>query len=84
MMVTVKLSIRRLELNHKCFMSKCLCNFTYRIRVKSLNPSSDLTTLAKEIIDKCKLIHPSKLLEVEQLLYYLQSRKDTGPSKGNS
>ncbi|XP_071153872.1 kinesin-associated protein 3-like [Mytilus edulis] len=49
------------------------------IRVKSLNPGSDLTTLAKEIIDKCKLIHPSKLLEVEQLLYYLQSRKDSGP-----
>lgn len=53
------------------------------IRVKSLNSNSDLTTLAKEIIDKCKLIHPSKLLEVEQLLYYLQSRKDTGPSKAS-
>lgn len=40
--------------------------------------------MAKEIIDKCKLIHPSKLLEVEQLLYYLQSRKDSlPPSKGS-
>ncbi|KAJ8300221.1 hypothetical protein KUTeg_021740 [Tegillarca granosa] len=51
-----------------------------RIRVKSLNPNSDLSSLAKEIINKCKLIHPSKLPEVEQLLYYLQNRKDTGPA----
>ncbi|XP_052220256.1 kinesin-associated protein 3-like [Dreissena polymorpha] len=53
------------------------------IRVKSLNPNSDLGALAKEIIDKCKLIHPSKLPEVEQLLYYLQNRKETGPSKAS-
>ena len=50
--------------------------------MKSLNPNSDLSALAKEIIDKCKLIHPSKLPEVEQLLYYLQNRKETAPSKG--
>ena len=50
--------------------------------MKSLNPNSDLGALAKEIIDKCKLIHPNKLPEVEQLLYYLQNRKETGPSKG--
>ena len=56
--------------------------FAFSIRVKSLNPNSDLGALAKEIIDKCKLIHPSKLPEVEQLLYYLQNRKETGPSKG--
>ncbi|KAL3871441.1 hypothetical protein ACJMK2_039438 [Sinanodonta woodiana] len=53
------------------------------IRVKSLNANSDLSALAKEIIDKCKLIHPSKLPEVEQLLYYLQNRKETGPSKAS-
>lgn len=53
------------------------------IRVKSLNPNSDLSALAKEIIDKCKLIHPSKLPEVEQLLYYLQNRKETAPSKAS-
>ena len=57
--------------------------FIFSIRVKSLNPNSDLGALAKEIIDKCKLIHPSKLPEVEQLLYYLQNRKETAPSKGN-
>ncbi|KAL4218964.1 Kinesin-associated protein 3 [Mactra antiquata] len=53
------------------------------IRVKSLNPNSDLGALAKEIIDKCKLIHPSKLPEVEQLLYYLQNRKESAPSKAS-
>ncbi|ESP00888.1 hypothetical protein LOTGIDRAFT_140251 [Lottia gigantea] len=46
------------------------------IRVKGLNENSDLSSLAKDIIDKCKLIHPSKLPEVEQLLYYLQNRRD--------
>ena len=46
------------------------------IRLKSLGPGTDLTALAKEIINKCKLIHPSKVPEVEQLLYYLQNRKD--------
>ncbi|XP_040579516.1 kinesin-associated protein 3 [Lepeophtheirus salmonis] len=46
------------------------------IRLKSLNSQTDITALAKEVINKCKLIHPSKIPEVEQLLYYLQKRKD--------
>ncbi|XP_064649316.1 kinesin-associated protein 3-like isoform X2 [Lineus longissimus] len=46
------------------------------IRVKSLTNNTDIAGLAREIIDRCKLIHPSKLPEVEQLLYYLQNRKD--------
>ncbi|CAL1547744.1 unnamed protein product [Lymnaea stagnalis] len=50
------------------------------IRVKGLHEDSDLSTLAKEIIEKCKLIHPSKLPEVEQLLYYLRNRKETAPA----
>ena len=50
--------------------------------MKTLNEKSDVKALAKEIIDKCKLIHPSKILEVEQLLFYLQNRKDTAPTKG--
>lgn len=54
----------------------------YRIRVKSLNDKTDVKTLAKDIIEKCKLIHPSKLLEVEQLLFYLQKRRDAGAGKG--
>ncbi|KAK7094850.1 hypothetical protein V1264_006343 [Littorina saxatilis] len=54
------------------------------IRVKNLHDNSDLTSLAKEIIDKCKLIHPAKLPEVEQLLYYLQNRKEAAPAKAPS
>lgn len=51
------------------------------IRLKSLNAQTDITALAKEVINKCKLIHPSKLPEVEQLLYYLQKRKDSETRK---
>ena len=47
------------------------------IRVKSLHGSSDLTSLAKDIVDKCRLIHPSRIAEVEQVLYYLQQRNGT-------
>ncbi|KXJ29546.1 Kinesin-associated protein 3 [Exaiptasia diaphana] len=51
------------------------------IRLKSLNNTTNIGALAKEIIEKCKLIHPSKLPEVEQLLYYLQNRKNNGKGK---
>ena len=56
-----------------------------RIRLQSLNATTNIAKLASEVIEKCKLIHPTKLPEVEQLLYYLQKRKDTGAgkSKGN-
>jgi len=66
------------------YLSIVCCAFVLlcRIRVKTLNEKSDVKALAKEIIDKCKLIHPSKILEVEQLLFYLQNRKDTGSAKG--
>ena len=53
-----------------------------RIRVKSLNANTDISQLARQIIDKCKLIHPSKILEVEQLLFYLQNRKENSTGKG--
>ena len=53
------------------------------IRLKSLNSQTDITALAKEVIHKCKLIHPSKLPEVEQLLYYLQNRKNLAASTNN-
>lgn len=51
------------------------------IRLQSLNATTNIAKLASEVIEKCKLIHPSKLPEVEQLLYYLQNRKDTGDGK---
>ena len=49
----------------------------FSFRLKSLNSSTDISSLANEVIAKCKLIHPSKLPEVEQLLYYLQNRYTT-------
>ncbi|KAJ3126935.1 Kinesin-associated protein 3 [Nowakowskiella sp. JEL0407] len=49
------------------------------IRVKALHENSDLATLAQEVVSKCKLIHPSKTKDIEQLLYYLQQRQaETG------
>lgn len=36
-------------------------------------------TLARKVVEECPLIHPSKLHEVQQLLFYLQNCK---PSNG--
>jgi hypothetical protein len=46
------------------------------IRLKSLNEDTNCAALAREVVGKCSLIHPSKIDEVEQLIYYLQNRKD--------
>lgn len=46
------------------------------IRLKSLNKNSDCAALAKEVVNKCSLIHPSKIADVEHLIYFLQSRKE--------
>ncbi|XP_035267897.1 kinesin-associated protein 3a isoform X2 [Anguilla anguilla] len=45
------------------------------IRLKSLNANTDIASLARKVVEECKLIHPSKLAEVEQLLFYLQNRR---------
>uniref|UniRef100_A0AAR2JES6 Kinesin-associated protein 3b n=1 Tax=Pygocentrus nattereri TaxID=42514 RepID=A0AAR2JES6_PYGNA len=45
------------------------------IRLKSLNASTDVALLARKVVEECKLIHPSKVAEVEHLLFYLQNRK---------
>ncbi|XP_072244923.1 kinesin-associated protein 3a [Leuresthes tenuis] len=50
------------------------------IRLKSLNANTDTSSLARKVVEECRLIHPSKLREVEQLLFYLQNRK---PSNDN-
>lgn len=54
-----------------------------RIRLKDLTDNTDIVALAKELIDKCKLIPPNKLPEVEQLLYYLQNRREVGGNISN-
>ncbi|KAM3875661.1 kinesin-associated protein 3a [Diretmus argenteus] len=47
------------------------------IRLKSLNANTDVASLARKVVEECRLIHPAKLPEVEQLLFYLQNRKNT-------
>ncbi|XP_072367313.1 kinesin-associated protein 3a [Scyliorhinus torazame] len=51
------------------------------IRLKSLNANTDVASLARKVVEECKLIHPSKLAEVEQLLYYLQNRRESPPGR---
>ena len=46
------------------------------IKVQSLNATTDISGLAKEVIHQCKLIPSSRLNEVQQLLGYLQQRQD--------
>ena len=51
-----------------------------RIRLTSLTSNSDIKALAREIVDKCKLIHPSKVGKVQKLLAQLQDRAADGSS----
>ncbi|PSN55423.1 Kinesin-associated protein 3 [Blattella germanica] len=50
------------------------------IRLKSLHEDTNCGALAREVVGKCNLIHPSKIDEVEQLIYYLQNRKNGTPN----
>jgi hypothetical protein len=43
-----------------------------RIKINSIAPDRNLADMAREIIDKCKYIHPSRVEEVEQVLIQLQ------------
>ena len=47
----------------------------YSVNVSGLTASSNVTTIAKQLIGQCNLIQPSRLPELEQLLMYLQKRK---------
>nr|CAG4641607.1 EOG090X049M [Eurycercus lamellatus] len=47
------------------------------IKVQSLNSTTDVNGLAKEVIHQCKLIPSSRVNEVQQLLSYLQQRPDS-------
>ncbi|XP_011705849.1 PREDICTED: kinesin-associated protein 3 isoform X2 [Wasmannia auropunctata] len=53
------------------------------IRLKSLNADTNVSLLAKEVMEKCSLIHESKLREVEQLIYYLQNRRTNDINAGS-
>uniref|UniRef100_A0A672I0P0 Kinesin associated protein 3 n=1 Tax=Salarias fasciatus TaxID=181472 RepID=A0A672I0P0_SALFA len=51
------------------------------IRVKNFSPRTDVGALAKKVLEECKLIPPSRLPELEQLLCCLQKRKRS-PAEG--
>ena len=58
---------------------------TKRIKLKTLSDNTNITRLAEEILDKCKLIHASKLQQVEQLLHeILDERKRRERSVGSA
>jgi hypothetical protein len=54
------------------------------IKLKTLTENSNLRRLAEDIVDKCKLIHESKLGRVEELLHQLRSGKPRGGAGGKS
>lgn len=56
------------------------------IRLRSLNSGTDVAALAREVVEKCSLIHHSKLAEVEQLIFYLKQRnsRSTNSESGNT
>ncbi|XP_026178802.1 kinesin-associated protein 3-like [Mastacembelus armatus] len=51
------------------------------VRLRSLNANTDTSSLARKVVEECRLIHPSKLREVEQLLFYLQNRKQSNDNQ---
>ncbi|XP_060773419.1 kinesin-associated protein 3a [Neoarius graeffei] len=51
------------------------------VRLKSLNSSTDIGSLARKVVEECRLISPSKIPEVERLLFYLQNRKSPTEKK---
>jgi hypothetical protein len=56
-----------------------------RIKLKTLNENTNIPRLAQEMVEKCKLIHPSKMPLVENLLFELQEhrlRLDKGQAGG--
>lgn len=62
----------------------CFQNLQKIIELPLLNSRTDCNALAKEVLAQCDLIHPSRLVEVEQTVYYLKKRKVTQPnSKSN-
>lgn len=44
--------------------------------MRNLNSKTDPAVLAREVVEKCDLIHKSQISDVEQIIYYLKNRKD--------
>jgi len=56
--------------------------FSKTIRLQGFDTQTDIHQLAEEIVTKCSLVNPARLPEIEQLLYYLQNRRDGVPDNG--
>ncbi|XP_039226112.1 kinesin-associated protein 3 isoform X2 [Drosophila yakuba] len=54
------------------------------IRLRSLNAKTDPAALAREVVEKCDLIHKSQLNDVEQIIFYLKNRKDNASNDNNT
>ena len=55
---------------------KSFCNIYFcSVRLKDLNDGTDVAALAREVVERCKLIPASRLAEVEQMIFYLQKRR---------
>lgn len=46
-----------------------------------LNSRSDCAILAKEVLSQCDLIHPTRISELEQIIFYLKKRKLSSSNK---
>lgn len=53
-----------------------IIHYLTRINITRLSMSSNLPQLAQEIVEKCKFIHPSKVMLVEQLLEVIRDRQE--------
>ena len=47
------------------------------VNVKNLSHTTDIPSLAKQMVATCQLISPAPQADVEQLLLYMQARKTT-------
>lgn len=57
--------------------NKDSCSYQKNIRLMGTFESRNIRRLARIVSSKCPLVPPSKLPEIEQLLYYLLTRKNT-------
>lgn len=51
------------------------------LSVKGLTENTDVQAMAWQMVSKCDLISPTRVPELEQILTYLQSRKDDGTGR---
>lgn len=53
------------------------------VRLKDLNEGVDITALARYVLQRCPIIPEYRIVELEQILYYLQKRQQLTTSGGD-